>query len=147
MTRLGSDDDEPHGCMPGTREQTLEILEDWADHDTTPKVYWLKGMAGTGKSSIAHSFCEVLVKKGKLGGRFFCSPSDTTLRDPKAIVPTIASMLARSSPPIQSELCQVLEQHPDVASFNSLPEQFNLLLTRTIKNAIPKKSRRIKLSL
>ena len=145
MTRHGTDDDEPHGCMPETREQILETLEDWAIDDETPKVYWLNGMAGTGKSSIAHSLCEILDKKGKLGGSFFCSRSDTTLRDGKAIVPTIASMLARSSPSIQSELFQILEQHPDAASFNSLSEQFKLLLARPINNAIPTNVRTYKI--
>ena len=145
MTRHGSHDDEPHGCMPETRENILEILEGWAGNSNTSKVYWLKGMAGTGKSSIAHSLCEILDKKGKLGGSFFCSRSDTTLRDPKVIVPTIAGMLARSSPSIQSELCQVLEQHPDAAAFNSLTEQFNLLLARPIENVIPKKIRTYKI--
>jgi hypothetical protein len=33
-------------------------------------------MAGTGKSSIARSFCHMLRKKKQLGGSFFCLRGD-----------------------------------------------------------------------
>ena len=139
MTRHDAEDDELHGCMPGTREHILDTLDAWAVDDEAPRVYWLNGMAGTGKSTIAHSLCELLDKKGKLGSSFFCSRSDTALRDVKVVIPTIASMLALSSPSIQSKLCQVLENHPDVANLNSLPEQFNLLITGPIESVVPNK--------
>lgn len=56
--------------MEGTRTEILRDLEDWASDGRSPEIYWLKGMVGTGKLSIAHSFCELLDKKGMLGGSF-----------------------------------------------------------------------------
>ncbi|KAG9125507.1 hypothetical protein FRC07_007309 [Ceratobasidium sp. 392] len=37
------------GCTPNTRQAILEKLWQWAHAHTDPKVYWMNGMAGTGK--------------------------------------------------------------------------------------------------
>ena len=124
--------------MKGTREHILAELLSWVHDDMAPKVYWLSGMAGTGKSSIAHSLCEILDERGILGASYFCSRSESVLRDPSRIIPTITSMLARSSSPILSEIYQVLEKDPDASSLNSLPTQFDRLLTGPISRVIPK---------
>ena len=63
----------PTGCMPGTRVKILADLEAWASDGLSTKVYWLVGMAGTGKSTILHTLCEILDAKNMLGGSFFCS--------------------------------------------------------------------------
>ena len=84
------------------------------------KVHWLSGMAGTGTSSMAHSLCDFLDEKEILGASFFCARSDTILSDPTRIFPTIATMFARSSALIRSEICQVLENNPDAGSIDSL---------------------------
>ena len=54
-TRHGAEGDQLHGCMQGTRVQIIADLEAWARDETAPKVYWLNGHLGTGKTSIAHS--------------------------------------------------------------------------------------------
>ncbi|KAF8519931.1 hypothetical protein JB92DRAFT_2896512, partial [Gautieria morchelliformis] len=61
--------------MADTRVNVLEDLERWADDDTAPKVCWLGGMAGIGKSSVAVTFSERMDKKLKLRASFFCSDS------------------------------------------------------------------------
>ena len=41
------------GCLKGTRESVLNEIESWTkDFDKSP-VFWLNGLAGTGKSTIA----------------------------------------------------------------------------------------------
>ena len=122
--------------MKETHEYILSDLEAWVDDDQAPRVCWVSGMAGTGKSSIAHTLCERLDAKGTLGGSFFCTRSATALSDPSHIIPTVAWMLARSSLRIRSELCQVLEDHPDAASLNVLREQVELLVKRHLQKAL-----------
>ena len=63
----------PTGCMAGTRVKILADLEAWASDGLGSKVYWLVGMAGTGKSTILHTLCEIMDGKNMLGGSFFCS--------------------------------------------------------------------------
>src|SRR5260221_2518414 len=48
------------GCMEGTRVSLLKDLEQWSMDVTSPPIFWLDGMAGTGKSAIARSFCRSL---------------------------------------------------------------------------------------
>ncbi|KIO26476.1 hypothetical protein M407DRAFT_58496, partial [Tulasnella calospora MUT 4182] len=41
-------------CLPGTRAQILERIDDWIrDLETLDRVLWIRGMAGRGKSTIA----------------------------------------------------------------------------------------------
>ena len=83
-------------CTLHTREQILSDLMQWALDDSQPRVYWLTGMAGTGKTTIAYSFCETLAKRDMLGASFFCSRTGSAERsDARRIIPTIARQLAR----------------------------------------------------
>ena len=92
----------PTGCMEGTRVEILKDLETWALNDPISKVYWLVGMAGTGKSTILHTLCEILDRKNILGGSFFCSRGSENARNARLIVPTLAHALARASPCMKS---------------------------------------------
>ena len=116
--------------------QIIADLEAWARDETAPKVYWLNGHLGTGKTSIAHTFSERLDMHQMLGASFFCSRS--ALRDATRIIPTTATMLARSNPTIRSAICEVLADDPDVADLNSLPHQFSSLIVDPIHRAINK---------
>ena len=116
--------------------QIIADLEAWAQDEMAPKVYWLDGHLGTGKTSIAHTLSERLDRQQVLGASFFCSRS--ALRDASRIIPTIAAMLARSDPEIRSAIQEVLERDPDVADLNSLPQQFGSLIVDPIKRVINK---------
>ena len=136
-TRQAGDNEEQQGCMAGTREQILDELEKWAIHDTTPNVCWLNGMAGTGKTSIAHTLSERLDEKQMLGASFFCSRSASqAVRDASLIIPTIAAKLSQASPLLRSEMVQTIEREPDVGSMHMLSKQFRLLLVEPIQRAL-----------
>ena len=49
-----------NACTENTRTAILATLQAWASDNSTTKVYWLNGMAGTGKTMIAYSFSEIL---------------------------------------------------------------------------------------
>ena len=133
-TRQAPDDQESQGCMERTREQILADLEEWAVHNAT-NVFWLNGMAGTGKTSIAHSLCERLDGHKILGASFFCSRSASPeVRDAKFIIPTIASTLSQVSPILRSAMREVIEKQSDVGSLHNLSVQFRLLLVDLIKS-------------
>jgi hypothetical protein len=99
-------------CTPKTRERILDDLMAWATDDTTPAVYWLAGMAGTGKTTIAYSFCERLQKAGLLYASFFCTRTLDSTREPRAIIPTIAYQIAIRIKGFLSALLENL-QNPD----------------------------------
>ena len=61
------------GCLKGTRGAILEKIELWARDSGSSPVYWLNGLAGTGKSTIAQTIAERMFANGQLGASFFCS--------------------------------------------------------------------------
>ncbi|KZV59419.1 hypothetical protein PENSPDRAFT_760435 [Peniophora sp. CONT] len=84
-----------NGCLEGTRVEILEGLSDWSRDPLAPQIYWLNGMAGTGKSAIARSFCLDLREANLLGGSFFCSRRASAAEaDVRRIIPTLAVSMA-----------------------------------------------------
>ena len=82
------------GCLGGTRVDVLKQLEDWLEEEQGQRVFWLNGLAGTGKSTIAQTFAEVTFAEGKLGASFFCSRDFEDKSNLQAIFPTLAFQLA-----------------------------------------------------
>jgi hypothetical protein len=124
--------------MPGTRVKILADLEAWALNDSEIKAYWLVGMAGTGKSTIAQSFCEILDRKNILGASFFCSRTSKKSRDACLIVPAIAHALTRASPSIKCKVVKTIEDDRDLAepTYGNLDHQFQKLIYQPIRNSV-----------
>jgi hypothetical protein len=99
------------GCTDGTHRQILSQLLDWALDTGNTKIYWLNGMAGMGKTTIAYSFSEILRRLGMLGGTFFCLRNDSDCSAAKHIPLTIAFQLALSLPHILEALTQILDEN------------------------------------
>ena len=106
------------GCTAETREKIIQDLKDWAENKGGAKIYWMNGMAGTGKTTIGYSLCEWLAQAGKLGGNFFCSRADPECRNVNNIVPTLAFQLSQSSPAYRSALCKVLKEDPQASKLD-----------------------------
>lgn len=45
--------EEHGGCLEGTQIETLNTIQSWVEDPDAPFVFWLHGLAGTGKSSVA----------------------------------------------------------------------------------------------
>src|ERR1700722_6941464 len=103
-------------CTPNTRTAILEELRQWADSPDGPKVYWLNGMAGTGKTTLAYSFCGDMQLARRLGASFFCPRTDPESRDVSRIVPTIAHQLARLLPAYREGLIRQIEEDKDISA-------------------------------
>ena len=77
-------------------------------------MFWLNGLAGTGKSTIAQTFAEMSFADGKLGASFFCSRDFEDRSNLRKIFPTLAFQLAYRYPRFREELIPVLIASPDV---------------------------------
>ena len=102
------------GCMKGTRREVLFQLEQWSRDERDKRVFWLNGLAGTGKSTIAQTFAEMCFADGKLGASFFCSRDFDDRSNLRSIFPTLAFQLAYRYPDFRQELLPVLAVNPDV---------------------------------
>lgn len=126
-------------CTENTRKEVLSELDLWSDNLQAEAIYWMNGMAGTGKTTIACSLATALESRGQLGASFFCTRSSPECRDADRIIPTLAYQLARYSTPFQSALCRVLNDDPDVSTRN-ISTQFERLLKEPlleVKDKLP----------
>jgi len=100
--------------MKGTRREVLFQLEQWSKDEQDKRVFWLNGLAGTGKSTIAQTFAEMCFADGKLGASFFCSRDFEERSNLRSIFPTLAFQLAHQYPRFRRELLPALTKYPDV---------------------------------
>ena len=89
-------------------------MEQWLTDKEDSQIFWLNGLAGTGKTAIAQTFAEISFADGKLGASFFCSRDSGDRSNLQAIFPTLAFQLAYKYPKFREQLVQVLRTNPDV---------------------------------
>ena len=103
----------------------------WAKNPQNQNVYWLNGLAGTGKSTIAQSFSEMVANNGLLGASFFCSWDYLDRKELKNIFPTLAHQLACHYPHFQNHTITTIKKDPTLVH-SSLISQFENFLVRPL---------------
>ncbi|CAE6416346.1 unnamed protein product [Rhizoctonia solani] len=131
----------------GTRIDVLAQIHTWIASRGSSSAYWINGMAGTGKTTIAYTLCEKLDaydSSRKLAASFFHS-RDRKSRDPRLIIPSIAYQLAEFSDPFRYALLGILGNSDLNLANNRLSPylQFDLLIYRPlleVKHTFPNNS-------
>ncbi|KAL8835874.1 MAG: hypothetical protein Q9176_006647 [Flavoplaca citrina] len=100
-------------CIENTRVDLLQQHRDWGATHPKP-LYWLSGMAGTGKSTIARTLARHFHSIGTLGGSFFFSRSSGEANNAAKLVGTLAGHLAKVSPQLKRLISEVILSHADV---------------------------------
>ena len=100
----------------------------WAKSPQDKNVFWLNGLAGTGKSTIAQSFSEMAASEGILGASFFCSRDYLDRKELKNIFPTLAYQLACHYPHFQSHVIRIIKKDPSLAHTSLISQLGNLLV-------------------
>ncbi|KAJ7429866.1 hypothetical protein B0H11DRAFT_1944084 [Mycena galericulata] len=125
-------------CLKGTRVRLLDDLQAWARNPDSPRIFWLDGMAGTGKSAVTRSFCRMLREDKQLGGSFFCLRGNASQGNPKHILPTLAKQLASQDAAYKWALLAALDT--GITSDTKLEIQVEKLLKKPLSvdsNALP----------
>ena len=110
----------------------MDQIELWTRDSDKPPVYWLNGLAGTGKSTIAQTIAERVFAGGQLGASFFCSRDFEDRSNLHFIFPTLAVQLARKYAKFRSILVPLAQSDPGVA-YESLYHQMNKLIVRPLR--------------
>src|SRR5258707_7041434 len=124
----------PDRCFKGTRTAILKNIRDWLDQPISESgspiepIYWINGIAGIGKSTIARTVAEDEGRRKCLGASFFFSRQEKDLSDAKLFIPTIAHQLAQSYPEVRSDVIQVLQKDPDIVNKSSATQLQQLIL-------------------
>ena len=133
------------GCMEGTRIDVLDRILRWIMDPKAQPIFWLGGMAGTGKTAIAWSICARIRADDTLclGGSFFCSRStgSAAQRDVRCVIPTLAQLLARQSDEFAAVLAEELKEEPDLA-YKQVKVQVERLLRKPLE-ALPSSTKSI----
>ena len=122
------------GCLRGTRETVLNEIDLWTRDPSKSPVFWLNGLAGTGKSTIAQTVSERTFADGLLGASFFCSRDFGDRSDLHFVFPTLAFQLAHKYPKFRSILIPLLQSNPDV-THESLNNQMEKLVVEPLRSA------------
>ena len=118
-------------CLRGTRESVLDRIMEWAEDPQERHVFWLNGLAGTGKSTIAQTFAQMVADNGTLGASFFCSRDYLDRKELKNIFPTLSYQLACRYPAFRTQIIQAIKRDPTVAR-NSLISQLEDLIVNPL---------------
>ena len=110
----------------------LNKIESWAKDFEKSPVFWLNGLAGTGKSTIAQTIAERFFAEESLGASFFCSRDFEDRSDLHFIFPTLAFQLAHKYPNFRSHYVSLLRSNPDVVH-ESLYSQMQRLIVEPLQ--------------
>ncbi|KAJ0418292.1 hypothetical protein BJY00DRAFT_315023 [Aspergillus carlsbadensis] len=113
-------------CFPGTRTRIINQIKEWATSPDGKCIFWLNGMAGTGKSTISRTVARSF-RRGMLGASFFFKRGEDDRGNAMKFISTISSQLARNVPVLAPNIRKALENHPELST-KSLKEQFEKLL-------------------
>lgn len=93
----GKDGDDPE-CLPGTRIDVLKRIREWIHEDDDKHLFWLSGLAGTGKSTIARTMArEIYASKKYWMASFFFKRGGGDTGHARQFVGTIATQLANKN--------------------------------------------------
>ncbi|KAF8548243.1 hypothetical protein OG21DRAFT_789639 [Imleria badia] len=127
------------GCLPGTRKTLLqeicEILNS-CDEDA-PRVCLLTGVAGSGKSAVAHSVSRLYDAQQRLGSSYCFSKTDVANCNPKNLFSTIARDLSDCDPQFKSALLQVVKNNRALRTSQSPVEQAERLIVEPSRHLLP----------
>ncbi|SCO91194.1 related to RSA4-WD-repeat protein required for maturation and efficient intra-nuclear transport [Fusarium oxysporum] len=110
-------------CLPGTRVELLKDICRWIDDPDSKTIFWLNGMAGTGKSTISRTVAQMRHKYGDLGASFFFKRGEPERGNLAKFVPTLARQLAWSIPEVASFIKSVIDADPAIIG-RTVREQF-----------------------
>ena len=121
-------------CLKGTREAVLDEIELWTRDFIKPPVYWLNGLAGTGKTTISQTIAERTFADGQLGASFFCSRDFEGRSNIRLIFPTLAVQLARKYSSFRSLFVPLVQSDPGI-THESLYNQMLKLIVNPLKDS------------
>jgi hypothetical protein len=123
-------------CLPATRTELRCQISKWAESPDSKCIFWLNGMAGTGKSTIARTVAQSFKEKGQLGASFFFKNGEADRGNARRLIPTIVKQLMTSHPQLATSVLKAIEDDPDIST-KSLREQFNRLLLQPLFHMKP----------
>jgi len=112
------------------------VIYDWADGKDGQDercIFWLNGLAGTGKSTISYTVAHRYNKQKRLGASFFFSKGGGDVSHAGKFFTSLAVQLAFNVPSLRQYICEAVTKRSDIASL-SLSEQWRQLVLSPLSN-------------
>ncbi|KAF5718821.1 wd40 repeat protein [Fusarium mundagurra] len=115
-------------CLEGTQRAILTEIHEWAEDPTAAMIFWLHGLAGTGKSTVALTVANALKRRRPftrgidaperafLGASFFFKQSDASRNSIQAFVPTVTICLAEVFSDFKSLVAKAIENNSAIGT-------------------------------
>jgi hypothetical protein len=123
-------------CLAGTRTKLLADIEQWMKDPATTRVYWLTGVVGTGKTTIAQSVASMAQDLRCLAASFFFSRTrgGAERRQSGSVIPTIAYQFARKYEVFRAPICDAITSDMDIYG-GLMTDQAKFLLSDALSKA------------
>ncbi|KIM87374.1 hypothetical protein PILCRDRAFT_814882 [Piloderma croceum F 1598] len=119
--------DPDKGCLLGTRETIIGEIVHWVNSpngDDAARVFFLSGVAGSGKSAIAHNIAKLFDQQKRLGSSYCFDRADQVNRRPNNLLSTIALDIADLDHHWKSCLGNAVKGNRSLRTTLSATEQF-----------------------
>jgi hypothetical protein len=119
-------------CLPNTRVDLLHEINKWAEDPDAKTVFWLNGMAGTGKSTISRTLARSSFDRGWLGASFLFKRGEGDRGGVSKFFTTIAAQLVRREPALAIHVKDAIDADPGIVD-KAMREQFEKLILEPLR--------------
>ena len=126
-----SQEHEPH-CLADTRVDILEHTQHWSDRSARP-IFWLSGLAGTGKSTISRTIARSFFGQGHLAGSFFFRRGRGDLGHAGKFVSTLVRQLTNAQQSLKPFVASVLADNEGILS-QGIQNQWEKLVVKPLED-------------
>jgi hypothetical protein len=118
-SRFDSDaENEEPQCLHGTRVDLLGQIAEWANSSDKECIFWVKGSAGSGKSTISRTVARTFNQNRQLGASFFFKRGGGDRANSTRFFTTIAAQLAGSFPVVVPKVLEEINRDVHIKDQN-----------------------------
>nr|POF17870.1 vegetative incompatibility protein het-e-1 [Quercus suber] len=126
------DNDTVSSCLQDTRIDLLREVGEWADSTDGACIFWLGGMAGTGKSTVLKTVAQTFENQHRLAASFCFRRGEADREHASRLIATVSAQLAQRLPDVSAGVVEALGEDPDITR-RGLKEQFQKLILQPLQ--------------